>query len=64
MRITVLPNVVGVLGMDPKGLDERVGGIGNQRKNQDHPDYSIVVIRLKNRKDTTREEEEQLTCYF
>ena len=28
----------------PQKLEKRTGGIGNQRKNQDHPDYSIDTI--------------------
>ena len=36
-KITVIPVVVGALGME-------TGGIGDQRKNPDHPEHSIVNI--------------------
>ena len=56
MRMTVIPNVVGALGMIPKGL-KNTGGIGNHRKNRDHPDHSDVKIALNTQKspeDLTR----------
>ena len=28
----------------PKKLERKTGGIGNDRKNQDNPDYSIIEI--------------------
>ena len=48
--VTVTPFVDGTLGMVPKVLEERLGGIGNQRKNQDHPHYSMAEINQNNRK--------------
>ena len=36
--------VIGALGMVLKGWKKKTGGIANQRKNQDHPDCSIVKI--------------------
>ena len=29
---------------DPQRLSKRVGGVGNQRKSQNHPNYSIVEV--------------------
>ena len=34
--------VANALGMVPKSLEKKNGGIGNQRKNGDYPDDSIV----------------------
>ena len=34
------------LGSTPPGLGKRTGGIRNQRKNRDHPDYDIIKIGL------------------
>ena len=39
MKVTVIPIVVGALGKSPKVWKKE---IGNQRKNQDHPNYSSV----------------------
>ena len=36
--------VVGALGLVPKNSEKKTGGIGNQRKNRDHPDNSIFNI--------------------
>ena len=41
IRVTVIPIVVGALRMVPKSL-EKGWRVGNQRKNWDHPGYSIV----------------------
>ena len=42
IRVTVILIIIGVLGTVPKDMEERkTGGIGNQRKNQDHLDHSI-----------------------
>ena len=43
-RVTVIPIVVGALGSVPKSLGEETGGIGNQKKNRDHPDFTIAEI--------------------
>ena len=42
--------VVGKLEMVPQGLEEKGGEIGNQIKNWDHPDHSIVKIDQKSEK--------------
>ena len=42
--MTVLPIVVFALEMVLKVLEKKTGGIGNQMKNQDNPNYSIVEI--------------------
>ena len=38
------------------GLGKGTGGVENQRKNVDHPDYSIVKIDLKTEKRLDRSE--------
>ena len=43
MKMTVIPIIVSMLGSVPKGLNKK-HGIGNQRKNRDHGDYTIVEI--------------------
>ena len=40
----VIQMVVGVLGAVPKGFIKRLGGIGDQIKNQDHTNHRIVEI--------------------
>ena len=40
IKTTVVPNIVGVLGMIPKVT----GGIIDQKKDQNHTDHSIVEI--------------------
>ena len=42
--VTVIPVVVGILEVVSKGLGKKPGGIGDQRKNGNYPDYSIVKI--------------------
>ena len=44
MRVTVTPDILGVFGTVSKDLEKKTGGTENQRKNWDHPDYSIVKI--------------------
>ena len=44
MGVTLILIIIGALGTVPKGLEKRLRGIGNQRKNQYHPDYSIAEI--------------------
>ena len=43
MNVTVIPIVIGVLGTDPKGLEESWRN-WKLRKNRGRPDYSIVYI--------------------
>ena len=45
MRVTAIEMIV-VHGIIPKDLKKKTGGIGNQRNNQDHPEYEIVKIGL------------------
>ena len=40
----VIPVVIGTLGMLPKSTGKNTKGIGDKRKNQDHPDHSTVKI--------------------
>ena len=42
MRLMVIPNIIGALGMIPQRFEKETGVIGNQRKNQDNPDHSTV----------------------
>ena len=44
MKVTVIPNVIGVLGTIPKIFDKRTGRLGNKRTGGDHPDYRIIKI--------------------
>ena len=44
MRVTVIPVIIRVCGTVPKVSKKTEGGVGDQRKKQDHPDYSIVKI--------------------
>ena len=37
--MTVIPIIVGAFGMVPK---EKIGVIGNQRKDQEYPEYNII----------------------
>ena len=50
MRVTGIPVVVGALGTVPKGVEKEPEGIGNQRKDQDHPNYRVVKISLNTQK--------------
>ena len=50
MRVAVILIVIGEFETAPKGLEKDTGGIGNQRKNRDHPDYNIVKISLNTEK--------------
>ena len=43
MKVTVIPVIVGTLGTVSNGK-EKIERIGNQRKNRDHLDHSIVKI--------------------
>ena len=36
--------IIGVLGMVPRSLGKKTARIENQRKNQDHPDHSIIKL--------------------
>ena len=56
MKVTVIPMVVVALGTVTKGLGENIGGIGNQWKNRDYPDHSIVEIgqNTNGREDITK----------
>ena len=40
----VIPIITGAFGAVPKDLEKKNGGIGNQRKNQDHPEHSNAKI--------------------
>ena len=40
MKVTVVPIVVGAHGTVLKGLWKRLGVIGDQEKNREHPDHS------------------------
>ena len=40
MRKTVIPILFGALGTIPKGREKKTGGIENQKKNRDDPNYS------------------------
>ena len=42
--LTVIPIVTGTLGTITKGFVKGIGGIKNQRKIQNHPNYSIFEI--------------------
>ena len=42
--MTVIPIVIKALGIVPKGLGGKIRGIGNQKKNRDHPDYDIIKL--------------------
>ena len=44
MMMTVIPIIVGALGTAPQKLGKGTRKIGNQRKNHDHPNYSIAEI--------------------
>ena len=46
MRVTVIPFVINVLETIPKGLEEKKRGNIDYRKDEDHPDSSIVNIHL------------------
>ena len=57
MKVTVIQVKVGALGAVFKGFGKDTGGTENQRKNQDHTDYSIVRVGLSTAKspgDLTR----------
>ena len=41
MKVILKPILVGSV---PKGLEKKTRGTGHQKKNQDHPDYSVVKI--------------------
>ena len=49
MGVTVTSIGVGSLETVPKGM-EKTGGTGNQKKNRDHPDHSIVKIGWNTKK--------------
>ena len=42
MKVMVKPIVIGMFGMVPQMYGKETGGTGNQRKNQDYQNYSIV----------------------
>ena len=44
MKVTVIPIILGVLRSFSKFKEKETGGIGNQEKNGDHTDQSIVEI--------------------
>ena len=44
MMVTEILIVVGTLVTVPKNLGKGLGGTGDQRKTQDHSDYSTVKI--------------------
>ena len=44
MNVTVIPIVIGALGMISKGLVKKTEGVWNRKKSRDHPNYSIVKV--------------------
>ena len=50
MKVTVIPIVVGALGMIHKKIGERTGRLRNQKTCRDHLDYSIIKIGQKTEK--------------
>ena len=44
IRLMVKPVVIDALGTILKDFEKKVEGIGNPRKNQDHPEYNIIKI--------------------
>ena len=44
MKVTVIPVVVGALGIVPKALGKKTGISENRRENRNHPDYNIFKI--------------------
>ena len=44
MKVTVIPIVIGALGMIPKRLGKGPGRVGNRRTSSDHPNYSMLKI--------------------
>ena len=44
LRVMVIPIVIRVLGIVPKGLDKKTGEIENQRNYWNQPDHSTVMI--------------------
>ena len=46
MKVMVISIVVDTFGTVPQRPGTEFGGTGNQRKNQDHPDHSIVETKF------------------
>ena len=44
MSVTVILIILNALGTIPKDMEKNPEGIGNRRKNQNHPNCSIVEI--------------------
>ena len=45
MKLTVIPILVGALGaVGPQRLGKEIGGVRDQRKNQDQPNHDIIKI--------------------
>ena len=50
IRQTMMPFVVGALGIVPKGLEKKIGGIGNQRNNRGYSETALNRIGLNTEK--------------
>ena len=44
MKVTVIPFVIGALGMIPKGLVKGAGRVENRQTSREHPNYCIAKI--------------------
>ena len=44
MEVKVIPITAGTLETVPIRLEQKTGGIGNQKKNRDHLDHKIVKM--------------------
>ena len=54
MKVTVIPIVIGWLGIVSERIIKGTGKIGNKRTSGDHPNYSIIKIgqnTVKNPRD-------------
>ena len=44
MKVTVIPIVIGALGIVSKGLKNKTGKTGDQKKNRDRPDHNAAEV--------------------
>ena len=44
MKVMVIPILSGALGMGFKGFEKKIGGMENQKKNQNNPDYRLARL--------------------
>ena len=44
MKVTIIPIVIGALGIVTKRMSTRNGGLENKRTRGDHPSYCIIEI--------------------